>query len=126
MTGSAKQSISPLAELWIASSLSLLARTEADTHSTFQTATSRHDFAFSPPAREVCQVNPPKKPEGAGKTGCRLHPWAPCNKKHGGRTTGEPEQRRPSLRNGVTAYRALSPATGLFLPPSPCRMSRRT
>jgi hypothetical protein len=26
--------------------------------------------------------------EGAGKAGCRLHPWAPCNKKHGGRTTG--------------------------------------
>jgi len=27
--------------------------------------------------------------EGAGKAGCRLHPWLPCNKKHGGRTTGE-------------------------------------
>ena len=29
--------------------------------------------------------------EGAGKAGCRLHPWAPCNKKHGGRTTGQPK-----------------------------------
>ena len=26
--------------------------------------------------------------EGAGKAGCRSHPWVPCNKKHGGRTTG--------------------------------------
>ena len=28
------------------------------------------------------------KSEGAGKAGCRLHPWVPCNKKHGGSTTG--------------------------------------
>jgi len=51
--------------------------------------------------------------EGAGKAGCRLHPWAPCNKKHGGRTTGEPEQRRLSLRNGFNGCSALSPESGL-------------
>jgi hypothetical protein len=43
MTGSAKQSISPRKERWIASSLTLLAMTVS------------HDFAFSPHAsREVC------------------------------------------------------------------------
>jgi hypothetical protein len=44
------------------------------------------------------------KIEGAGKAGCRLHPWVPCNKKHGGRTTGSTGINRLSPRNGFTAY----------------------
>ncbi len=65
-------------------------------------------------ASEVCfSFHPPRIEEGAGKAGCRLHPWAPCNKKHGGRTTGQPKQLRLSLRDGVTAYFVLSPVTGL-------------
>jgi hypothetical protein len=36
----------------------------------------------------VVRTNAARKTEGAGKAGCRLHPWVPCNKKHGGRTTG--------------------------------------
>src|SRR5882757_8006088 len=51
--------------------------------------------------------------EGAGKAGCRLHPWVPCNKKHGGRTTGSTGNIRLSLRDGFTAYFVLSPVTGL-------------
>jgi hypothetical protein len=50
---------------------------------------------------------------GRRKAGCWLHPWAPCNKKHGGRATGSTEAFRLSLRDGVTAYFALSPVTGL-------------
>src|SRR5258706_1077972 len=39
--------------------------------------------------------------EGAGKAGCRLHPWVPCKKKHGGRTTGSTGNIRLSLRDGL-------------------------
>jgi hypothetical protein len=52
--------------------------------------------------------------EGAGNAGCRSHPWAPCNKKHGGRTTGTAGAFQHSLRDGFTAYFVLSPVTGLF------------
>jgi hypothetical protein len=50
--------------------------------------------------------------EGAGKTGCRLAPMARCAKnlhtQMRRRTTGGPENTRPSLRDGLTAY-ACSP-----------------
>jgi hypothetical protein len=40
--------------------------------------------------------------EGAGKAGCWSHPWVPCKTKStGGRTTGEPERTRLSLRGGL-------------------------
>jgi hypothetical protein len=52
--------------------------------------------------------------EGAGKAGCRLHPWIPCNKKHGGRTTGSTENIRLSLRDGFTVSFVLSPVIGLL------------
>jgi hypothetical protein len=65
-------------------------------------------------ARALLFVSPSHRTEGAGKAGCWLHPWVPCNKKHGGRTTGQPKQLRLSLRDGVTAYFVLSPVTGLF------------
>ena len=52
-----------------------------------------------------------------GRWGSRV-PIAPMGpvqqKKHGGRTTGEPEQRRLSLRSGFTAYNGLSPVTGFL------------
>ena len=32
--------------------------------------------------------SPSSKTEGAGKAGCRSHPWSACNKKARGRTTG--------------------------------------
>ncbi len=64
----------------------------------------RPSFAF---------VSPSSITEGAGKAGCWLHPWVPCNKKHGGRTTGSTGAFRLSLRDGFTAYFVLSPVTGL-------------
>ena len=60
---------------------------------------------------------PPKKPEGAGKTGCALHPRSrvqlhtqECAHEH----TGSAETLRPSLRSGFTAYFVLSPENGSF------------
>src|ERR1700743_1234887 len=56
--------------------------------------------------------------EGAGKTGCALHPRSRvqmCSKEHAHEHTGSAEAVRPSLRNGFTAYFVLSPATGLFV-----------
>jgi hypothetical protein len=58
----------------------------------------------------------PGKTEGAGKTGCALHPRSRVqigNKENAHEHTGSAEAIRPSLRNGFTAYFALSPVTGL-------------
>src|SRR6516225_1714351 len=56
--------------------------------------------------------------EGAGKTGHRLMPMAPVQwKTHGVGTTGSAANTRPSLRDGVTAYNALSRVNGLSCHP---------
>src|ERR1700676_3910748 len=54
--------------------------------------------------------------EGAGNTGCALHPRSRVQKctKKAHEHTGSAEAIRHSLRNGFTAYFVLSPATGLF------------
>ena len=49
----------------------------------------------------------PEKKEGAGKTGCALHPRSHvqmCIKKCAHEHTGSAEAVRPSLRNGLTTY----------------------
>src|SRR6266545_2997939 len=65
----------------------------------------------------LCKNLPPFHGEGAGKTGCALHPRSrvqcaseKCAHEH----TGSAETLRPSLRNGFTAYFALSPVNGLL------------
>ena len=67
---------------------------------------------------ELCQdLRPSEQREGAGKAGYRLIPAAPVRiKMHGAGTTGSAGNTRPSLRDGLTAYSALSPGTGLFCP----------
>ena len=64
----------------------------------------------------------PKKTEGAGKTGCALHPRSRVQKQKedAHEHTGSAEAVRPSLRNGFTVSFVLSPVTGL-LSPSPAR-----
>jgi len=54
--------------------------------------------------------------EGAGKTGCALHPRSRVQWVEGGahEHTGSAETLRPSLRNGFTAYFVLSPVNGSF------------
>ena len=64
----------------------------------------------------------PIQSEGAGNAGCALHPRSrvqiveSCAHEH----TGPAESIRPSLRNGLTAYGALSPETN-----SSCLRHRR-
>src|SRR5882757_11326567 len=63
----------------------------------------------------------PRKQEGAGKTGCALHPRSRVQLllgKNAHEHTGSAEAIRPSLRNGFTAYNALSPVSRALLPPS--------
>ena len=87
--------------------------------------TSGYDFSFS---RQVfaraLQITSPQKQrgrtrpsrEGAGKTGCALHPRSRvqlCASRNAHEHTGEAEAVRPSLRNGFTAYFVLSPVIGL-------------
>jgi hypothetical protein len=76
---------------------------------------SQHRILAAWCARVFQNSSPSKKTEGAGKAGCRSHPWSACNKKARGRTTGTPDI-RPSLHNGLTAYSALSPGTGVLAP----------
>ena len=65
-------------------------------------------------ARVFLFTSRPLPSEGAGKAGCALHPRSRvqgCTKKCAHEHTGSAENIRPSLRNGFTAYSALSPAT---------------
>jgi hypothetical protein len=71
-------------------------------------------------ARVLLKTSCPHHREGAGKAGCRLHPWVPCKKSTGVGPQVQPESRRLSPRNGFTAYSALSPVTGLV-----CHRRRR-
>ncbi len=76
--------------------------------------TTEYTSAFSRQhAPEFCKFVGPQKIEGAGKTGCALHPRSrvPMHKaKNAHEHTGSAEAVRPSLRNGFTAYFVLSPA----------------
>ncbi len=62
--------------------------------------------------------------EGAGKTGCALHPRSHVQlcEKGAHEHTGPAESIRPSLRNGFTAYAVISPATNSLLSPSLANM----
>jgi hypothetical protein len=59
--------------------------------------------------------------EGAGNAGCALHPRSRVQNgaKNAHEHTGSAEALRHSLRNGLTAYGALSPAIRICLSPSP-------
>ena len=66
--------------------------------------------------RECC----PSKEEGAGNAGCALHPRSRVQKRKRKRTRAyrAAENIRHSLRNGFTAYTALSPENRALLSPS--------
>src|SRR5271170_1959993 len=73
----------------------------------------KHNFSFSRHhAPELCKIRLPSKTrgrrrpsrEGAGKTGCALHPRShvqKCIEKNAHEHTGSAEAVRPSLRNGL-------------------------
>src|SRR5690242_4395833 len=59
----------------------------------------------------------PSSSEGAGKTGCWLHPRSRVRLRivrNAHEHTGTAETLRPSLRNGFTAYFVLFPENGSF------------
>jgi hypothetical protein len=74
-------------------------------------------------ARALSHSSPSHEAEGAGKAGCRLHPWAPCNKKSTG--VGPQVNRSNAGFPCAVVYgllRAL-PGDRALLPPSPLRSS---
>src|SRR6476469_3866866 len=75
-------------------------------------------------ARGLRNVLPSQSTEGAGKAGCRLHPWVPCKKSTGVGPQVQPETTRLSLRDGFTTYFVLSSVTGLFCHCRPRKTSR--
>jgi hypothetical protein len=81
----------------------------------YASAISRHGLA-----RGLRFVVPPKI-EGAGNAGCALHPRSRVQNrpKNCTRAYRAAEAIRHSLRNGFTAYIALTPEYRAFLPPSP-------
>src|SRR6266704_237927 len=78
----------------------------------------RYGSAFPRPnAPEVLKiVSHLLKKEGAGNTGCALHPRSrvQCNKEMRTRAYRAAESIRHSLRNGFTAYSVLSPVIGFL------------
>jgi hypothetical protein len=85
----------------------------------YESSFSRHGFARGFQFRSRL-----KKKEGAGKTGCALHPRSHvqcASKENAHEHTGSAETLRPSLRNGFTTYIVLSLVNRSFLPPSPPR-----
>jgi hypothetical protein len=75
-------------------------------------------------ASECCSSDRPLENEGAGKAGCRSHPWPACSRKS--------RRQSPQVRAGSsglpramvgTAY-TCSPRGPAVLPPSPARSSR--
>src|SRR6202046_2767325 len=72
------------------------------------------------PSKERGRMRPSR--EGAGKTGCALHPRSHvqcASKESAHEHTGSAETLRPSLRNGFTTYIVLSLVNRSLLPPSP-------
>src|SRR6266481_9400439 len=67
-------------------------------------------------ARAVAIVGPLETQRAQGKPGARCTRGLACNvhREHAHEHTGSAESIRPSLRNGFTAYSALSSVTGLF------------
>ncbi len=87
-------------------------------------APNRKTHLRIPAARfaRALQIVSPLKEEGAGNAGCLLHPRSRVQKNNSKRTRAYRYSRSipASLRNGFTAYAALSPATN-----SSCHRHRR-
>jgi hypothetical protein len=99
---------------WIASSQVLLAMTRwiliQFSKSKYAFAISRHDLP------ELCCNDLSLQKRGRRESRVRAAPavsCAKCTKKNAHEHTGSAESIRPSLRNGFTAYSALSPVNGL-------------
>src|ERR1700675_2097894 len=113
----AKQSISPLAEKWIASSLPLLAMTGVRLPiymSNSDADMRQHSRGAIRPS--FCHFHPRKAQRAQGRPGARCTRGLVCKhaQKNAHEHTGSAETLRPSPRNGFTAYSVLSPVTGFL------------
>jgi hypothetical protein len=61
-----------------------------------------------------CQFTPSSIDEGAGKAGCRPHPWSACNKNARGRTTGTSRTSGLPCATVLRLIRALPGAPGFL------------
>jgi len=77
------------------------------------------------PAPEALSVAPLIENKGRREGRVPAGTQGPHAKNARGATTGDAGTSRPSLRNGFTAYGALSPGSDALLPPSPCRWPMR-
>jgi hypothetical protein len=112
----AKQSILPLAEAWIASSLSLLAMTGLGPIYISNSGGDTRLHSRGSTCPSFARISAHSDIEGAGKAGCALHPRSRVQfvqKKCAHEYTGEAEALRLSLRSGLTAYSVLSSVNGL-------------
>jgi hypothetical protein len=73
--------------------------------------------------RVLRHLGPSRNKEGAGKAGRRSHPRVPCNKKHGGRTTGSTGNTPAFPARWFTACFELSPVTGSFATVAPGKLA---
>jgi len=85
----------------------------------------RHAPAFSRhQLPELCITHRPRKiEEGAGKAGCRPHPWPASNKKSWRQSPQAWPNIRPSLRDGFNGVLRALPGNRAFLLPSSARSS---
>ncbi len=124
------QSLTPL-EYWITrSSRATTVEGIAPTFAALANDGAKYESAFSrrdPP--ESCFNLPPSKHRGRRESRVRAAPavsCAKCAQKHAHEHTGSAESIRPSLRNGFTAYSALSPVTGFVATVAPEKRSLLT
>ena len=78
----------------------------------------KHSFAISPQLRARFDLEFPtlSQQRAQGRPGASAHPRSACIKSSTRQNHRCGQIIRPSLRNGFTAYFALSPGTGLFCP----------
>jgi hypothetical protein len=94
----------PTIPIQIPKSLAVIARTKTPKRAP---ASPRHEMP------EFCIIIDPQGREGAGNAGCSPHPWPACNKKSRRQSPQVRRNIRHSLHDGVAAYSALSPVSGL-------------
>jgi hypothetical protein len=101
---------------------SFVPRGEMDCFASLAMTAIPHALAFSRRVSpEFCSLRPaPFQSEGAGKAGCRLHPWVPCKKSTGVGPQVQPETSGFPCAMVYGLLRAL-PGDRAFLPPSPPR-----
>jgi hypothetical protein len=83
-----------------------------------QRTMTRHLILAARCVRVIQSNHPHERTEGAGKTGCRSHPWSACNKKARGRTTGTSRTTGLPCAMVLRLIRDL-PGDQALLPPSP-------